>query len=253
MCKKEKEKSKMKNRSIIGILCIILTIAVTFGVSPLVNKMTEGKMEVIQLTRTIRQGEEITSEDIKTVKIGNFGVDPKVIKTSEAIIGKYAVSNLFPDTNLTSEMFTTKANSPEDIFMSLDGNTKAISITIPNLASGLSGKLRQGDIVSVIVVTEEGGIIPPELNFLKVITTTSSTGTDTNPESIKQGEPQSLPATATLLVNDIQAKLIAYYDQTSKLHLSLVFRGETEQSDKFLKAQQEIFDRKSEETEGYNG
>ncbi len=34
---------KMKNRTLIGIVCIVLAVAVTFLVSPLVNRISEQK------------------------------------------------------------------------------------------------------------------------------------------------------------------------------------------------------------------
>lgn len=41
----------MKNRTAIGIVCIILAVAITFGISPLVNKMTEGKTQVVVFSK----------------------------------------------------------------------------------------------------------------------------------------------------------------------------------------------------------
>lgn len=232
----------MKNRSVIGILCIVLAIGITFAVSPLVNKMTEGKTEVVQLTRQLGQGEKITGSDIKMVSIGSFGLAAGVIKSPDEVVGKFASSKLYPNTNLFQDMFTEKANLPEDIFRNLSDGTQAISITIPNLASGLSGKLQQGDIVSAIVVTQEGGVIPPELRYLRVVTATASSGMDTNPGLLKQGDNQKLPATVTVLANKEQSTLLAYHDRTSMIHLSLVFRGDKAIAEKFLEAQARVFD-----------
>ena len=41
----------MKNRTVIGVVCIILAVAITFGISPLVNKMTEGKTQVVVFSK----------------------------------------------------------------------------------------------------------------------------------------------------------------------------------------------------------
>ena len=39
----------MKNRTVIGIVCIVLAVAVTFVVSPLVNNISDKKTEVIRV------------------------------------------------------------------------------------------------------------------------------------------------------------------------------------------------------------
>lgn len=54
----------MKNRTILGIVCIVLAIAVMFGAAPLVNVMTAGKTEVIRFRRDVPQGTRIAAEDV---------------------------------------------------------------------------------------------------------------------------------------------------------------------------------------------
>ena len=51
----------MKNRTIIGVICIILSVTVMFGISPVINKMASKKIEVIQVSKKVEQGEKITS------------------------------------------------------------------------------------------------------------------------------------------------------------------------------------------------
>jgi pilus assembly protein CpaB len=70
----------MKNRTIIGILCIVLAVAVMFGITPLVNSVSSGKIEVLQVVRRIEPGQRITDEDIIKVQIGSFGVKDTAIK-----------------------------------------------------------------------------------------------------------------------------------------------------------------------------
>lgn len=47
----------MKNRTILGIVCIVLAIAVMFGAAPLVNVMTAGKTEVIPVSQGCPPGD----------------------------------------------------------------------------------------------------------------------------------------------------------------------------------------------------
>ena len=233
----------MKNRTIIGIICVILAIAVVFGVSPIINKMASGKMQVIQVTKKIEQGRVITAEDITKVEIGSYGVKAGVIKNENQIVGKFAVSDIIPNINIYPNMLSATANSSEDVFKTLNGTQQAISVTIPSFADGLSGKLQNDDVISVIVVANNDSTIPAELTYVKVITATTSKGTDSDKLATKNDGTADLPATVTLLVNPTQAKLLALYEQTSKIHLTLVYRGSKENADKFLQAQDKILEK----------
>ena len=109
----------------------------------------------------------------------------------------------------------------------LDGTKQAISVTIKSFATGLSGKLQSGDIVSVIVADypEDGKTtIPAELQYVEIISVTASTGYDANTGEATE-EEKELPSTVTFLVLPEQAKVLAELEQVAKLHLALVYRG----------------------------
>lgn len=237
----------MKNRTIIGIICLILAVTVMFGVAPIVNKMASGKMQVVQVIKKIEQGQLITAEDITKVEIGSYGVKDGVIKNEKQIVGKFAASNIYPNINIYAEMLKDTADSADDIFNTLNGSQQAMSITISSFANGLSGKLQNGDIISVISVSNNESIIPAELTYIKVITVTTARGTDSDQLAPKEDGSYDLPSTVTLLVNPTQAKLLALYEQNAKIHLTLVYRGSTENADKFLQTQNQIFEKESEE------
>ena len=46
----------MKNRTIIGIVCIVLALVVTFAVAPLVNKLSDSRTDIVRLKSDIVQG-----------------------------------------------------------------------------------------------------------------------------------------------------------------------------------------------------
>ncbi|WMJ22871.1 RcpC/CpaB family pilus assembly protein [Paludicola sp. MB14-C6] len=232
----------MKNRTVIGISCIILSIAVMFGVSPIINKMTSGKIEVIQLNKHMKQGQQITSNDVVKVTIGSYGIKKNVVKDKNSLIGKYTKNDLYPNCNIYPEMISDKADSAEDTFKSLSGTQMAISISISNLAGGVSGKLKNGDIVSVIAVNESESSISPELTYVKVITTTTAKGSDSNTLKPNEDGTTELPSTVTLLVNPKQAKLLANYEKNGKVHLALVYRGTDENAKKYLEVQNKVFE-----------
>ena len=76
-------------------------------------------------------------------------------------------------------------------------------------------------------------VIPPELQYVEVISVTASSGYDANTgEAV--GEEKELPSTVTLLVTTEQAKVLAGLEQESELHLALVYRGTAENASAFI-------------------
>ena len=241
----------MKNRTVLGILCILLAIAVMFGVSPVVSKMSSGKVTVIQLNKPIAQGKIITADDIVKIEIGSHGVPEPVIRNDKDIIGKYAKSDLYPDVNIIPAMLSENTDNADDILHTLDGNKTAVSVSVPSFAAALSAKLKNGDIVSVIVTSQAGTTIPAELTYVKVITTTTAKGTDQDELQPDEDGNYELPSTITLLANPEQAKLLAGYEANAKMHLALIYRGNGTGAQKFLDAQEKYFtERPVQETGG---
>lgn len=91
----------MKNRTILGVICIVFAIAVMFGVAPLVNKMSASKTNVVRVTADITQGEMITSENIAVVEVGKTGLQENAVTDIKAVIGKYATCDIKSGTNVT--------------------------------------------------------------------------------------------------------------------------------------------------------
>ena len=223
----------MKNRTMLGIICIILAVTVMFGVTPIVNKLAAKKVEIVRVTKDITQGQKISATDITTVTVGGYNLPSDVIKSSKTVIGEYAVCDIKADDYLLPSELSETTGSANDIFKTLDGTKQAISITISSFANGLSGKLQNGDIISIIVVANGESTIPAELTYVKVITTTTSKGADNNQITSNSSSASDLPATVTLLVNPTQAKLLALYEQNAKMHIALIYRGSVEKADEF--------------------
>lgn len=70
----------MKNRTILGIVCIVLAVAVMFGAAPLVNTLTAGKVEIVRFSRDVPQGTRITADDVAVVEVGKTGLQDNAVK-----------------------------------------------------------------------------------------------------------------------------------------------------------------------------
>ena len=189
-----------RNRTVVGVLCILLALLICFGVTPLFSRSASEKTEIVRVTADIKEGDEITAEMVQTVEVGAYNLPSGIMTDKDDVIGKYA--------------------------------------------TGLSGKLESGDIVSVLVADYKGmgeTVIPPELQYVEVISVTASSGYDANTGEAVEDEKE-LPSTVTLLVTTEQAKVLAGLEQESELHLALVYRGAPENADEFIAAQDALIE-----------
>ena len=239
----------MKNRTIIGIVCIVLALVVTFAVAPLVNKLSDSRTDIVRLKSDIVQGHMIQESDIEIVTVGSTGLPANIITKKEAVVGKFAACDLKANTDLLQSMISDKSDSADDVFHTLDGKKQAISITISSFAGGMSGKLENGDIVSLVIFENETNeaTIPGCLTYVKVITTTTAEGFDKDELTPNEDGTYELPTTLTLLVNPTQAKMLVEYENRGVIHADLVYRGDSKTAQKFLDAQDLYFEMLSEQ------
>lgn len=243
--------SFLKNRTVIGIICIVLSLIICFALTPLFNAGVAKKTTILRVAKDIKAGEEITKNMIKTVEVGSYNLPENVFTDMSQVVGKYAKIDMLVDDYILVGKITDKPTAENLYLYSLDGKKQAMSVTIKNFAGGLSGKLISEDIVSVIAPDyQKKGItvIPEELKYVEVIAVTSKKGNDTDVDTTvksksKEEDSKELPSTVTLLVSPEQSKILAELESTGKLHLSLVYRGTKQDTQKFIKIQDEIIEK----------
>lgn len=232
-----------RNRTVIGVLCILLALIICFGVTPLFSRSASEKTEIVRVTKDIKEGDEITAEMVQTVAVGAYNLPQNLMTDKKEVVGKYATADLAAGDYILSSKLSAVPAAENAYLYNLDGKKQAISVTIKSFATGLSGKLESGDIVTVIVADYQGKgetAIPPELQYVEVISVTASSGYDANTGEVV--DEKELPSTVTLLVTTEQAKVLAELEQNSELHLALVYRGTPENAAKFIAAQDALIE-----------
>ena len=227
-----------RNRTVIGVLCILLALIICFGITPIFSRSASEKTEIVRVTKDIKEGDEITAEMVQTVEVGAYNLPQNLMTDKKEVVGKYATADLAAGDYILSSKLSAVPAAENAYLYNLDGTKQAISVTIKSFATGLSGKLESGDIVTVIVADYQGKgetAIPPELQYVEVISVTASSGYDANTGEVV--DEKELPSTVTLLVTTEQAKVLAELEQDSELHLALVYRGAPENAAKFIAAQ----------------
>lgn len=242
-----------RNRTVIGVLCILLALIICFGVTPLFSRSASEKTEIVRVTKDIKEGDEITAEMVQTVEVGAYNLPQNLMTDKKEIVGKYATADLAAGDYILSSKLSAVPAAENAYLYNLDGKKQAISVTIKSFATGLSGKLESGDIVTAIVADYQGKgetAIPPELQYVEVISVTASSGYDANTGEVV--DEKELPSTVTLLVTTEQAKVLAELEQDSELHLALVYRGTPENAAKFIAAQDALIEELYAEPEPEN-
>ena len=231
----------LKNRVMIGVACIVLSLIICFAVTPLFNQTISEKTEIVRVVKEIRLGEEITPDMVKSVDVGAYNLPEDVVKNTDTAIGKFASADLAPGDYIIASKIAEEPAAENAYLYNLK---QAISVSVKSFANGLSGKLQSGDIVSVIApdFKKQGvTVIPPELQYVEVIAVTANSGADANTgERSEDGEDRELPDTVTLLVTPEQSMILAELEADGDIHLSLVFRGEQKQAAEFIAAQETV-------------
>lgn len=244
----------LKNRTILGIICIAIALIICFAITPLFNASKSSTMKIIRIKNDVKIGQQLTSKDIENVEVGAYNMPSEVLQKSEDVVGKYATMEMIKGEYILPTKISDTPASENAYLYGLTGEKRAISITIPSFAGGLSGKLISGDIVSVIAVDykEQGKtLVPEELQYVEVIAVTDSKGNDDETVTVRpDGEEETeLPETVTLLVTPVQANILAELEAEGEIHISLVYRGTAENAQKFISAQEKLLEELTTEDE----
>lgn len=245
-----KKQSIFKSRWLLGSLSVLLGALILLVVQPYVVGRINEQVAVIRVKdKEIKAGDKITKENTEKVTIGKYNLPASVLLKEEEIIGQYAVSRLYAGDLFTSEKVTASPVSGDEYLSGLPAGKMAVSVTLSSFAGGLSGKLEKNDIVRIVAVGETA-YVPESLQYVLALALTNGEGTDKEDIDGKAEAKDRIPKTITLLVDEQQARELAYLEEKEKIHVALVFRGEKALREEFLEKQEEILSKLSEEDAG---
>ena len=234
----------LKNKFVIGIFCILAAFLISFVVLPQIQgSPTNKQSNTIRLKHTIEAGTQITAEMVEMVNIPeNLKKDD--IPDASAIVGRYANTRLYTGDFVTEEKISATLKEQNALAAGTEKGKMVVSVTLPSLASGVSGRLMPGDIVTVMALPKSPSnqslglepepsekdascaIIYPELQYVEVCMSVANDGANANVNADPaKDEKNSLPVTVSLYVNQAQAMKLAEMEQQSTIHLAFVARG----------------------------
>lgn len=251
----DKIKHFFENRTVLGVTCIAVSMIVCFVISPIISNTGKKTITVVRVTSDIKSGDEITKDMVSEIKMSAVNQPEGIVSSNKEIVGKFAAVDMVKGDNILKSKVSDTPYVENTYLAGLDGTNRAISVTLKSFATGLSGKLKSGDVVSIIAPDyKKTGmtIVPSELQFVEVIAATNKSGADV--DEITEDE-NDLPSTVTLLVSEKQALILAELEKVGTVHMALVYRGDRKKAEEFLKAQSDLnnnADKENEESETVN-
>lgn len=60
----------LKSRTVLGVICIVVSLLICFGITPLFNKEISKKIEIVRVVKDIKIGDKVTGDMVRSVKWG---------------------------------------------------------------------------------------------------------------------------------------------------------------------------------------
>lgn len=222
----------IKNRYVIFVLCLILAGVIAFVIVPKSNKNMAESVDVVKVTKQIEKNTQITEDMLEIKQMPKQAVTQSTITDKKQIVGKVSNVQLLPEDNLVMQKFTEVGTETDKALYEMDNSEQfAISVTLANLASSVSGKIQPGDVVSVYGFINETKQLADytDLQYIEVIGVSNSSAEELstrNSDSETDSSDKVIPATVTLSVNRNQAQELVVLENTSSIHIVFVGRGE---------------------------
>ena len=113
-----------RNRTVIGVLCILLALIICFGVTPLFSRSASEKTEIVRVTKDIKEGDEITAEMVQTVEVGAYNLPQNLMTDKKEVVGKYATADLAVGDYILSSKLSTVPAAENAYLYNLDGKNR---------------------------------------------------------------------------------------------------------------------------------
>ena len=234
----------LKNRFVIGVLCIIAALLIAFFAIPMLQGNSQGtNVGTVRMKQPIEAGTQFTAEMLETVSVPEKLIEGGIRDTS-SVVGKYAATDLYDGDYLTMQKLSSTLSEQASFPAGTAKGKTVVSVTLPTLASGVSGHLLPGDVVTVMAMPKgsanqslgvepetestvlSDAIIYPELQYVEVCMATANDGADAS-VAAKTGKDtkNSLPVTVSFYATKEQALRLTELENQNIIHLAFVARG----------------------------
>jgi pilus assembly protein CpaB len=234
-----------RNKVFLGVLCIVVGLVAGFVILPAFTNNAAETRPVPVIKMTVQAGTQLTADMIATQELPKSAFPDALTNPSDAV-GKYATANLYAGDVLTAAKLSSSLEAMDAMAAASEKGKQVVSLTLPNLAAGVSGRLLPGDVVAVMATAKNANqslgldpdadapvqtartMVVPGLEALEVCMVTTNAAADAHVSARpSEGEKNELPVTVSFYVTPEQALLLAALEQNSTIHLAFVARGES--------------------------
>lgn len=231
---------KLNNRFIFGLLSLLLAAIIAFVALPTIARQTNGKTEIVRISKPILKGEQITAENAEVVEVGSYNLPSGIARSLEDVRDLYATADLAQGDYILSTKISRTPVSSDVALNDIPSGKVAISLTVKTLASGLSDKLQPNDIIRIYHFLDVAEEIP-ELRFVRVLSVTDDNGVNVdNTKELSEDEEKQQSATVTVLASPEQAKVITGLENDGVIHVALISRNNENLAKELLAQQEQI-------------
>lgn len=231
---------KLNNRFLFGLLSLLLAAVIAFVALPTIARQTNGKAEIVRITKPVLKGEQLTSDNAEVVEVGSYNLPVNIAKKLADVNGLYATADLAQGDYILTSKISAVPVSSDVALNSIPSGKVAISLSVKTLASGLSDKLQPGDIICVYHFLDLAEEVP-ELRFVKVLSVTDAKGVNVdNTKELTEDEEKQQSATITVLASPEQAKVITALENDGVAHVALICRNNEKLAEELLLQQDQL-------------
>lgn len=246
--------SFLRTRMFYGLLSILVACGICFGAVPALIRSTTDTVEILTFAAPARAGAQVTETMLVSVSLARYHLPDGAVGAEElrSVLGQYVTTDAIPGDVLTAARLSERYPGDDAALLDIPEGKVAISVSLPNLAQSVSGKLRRGDVIRLFCVSKDGvdasAAAPAQLQYVEVLAATYPDGTDVDKEpgalsgGASNADGNDYLATVTLLADPRQAAALAGFEQNAVLHAALVVRGDDARKAAALAAQERLFD-----------
>lgn len=142
----------IRNKFVIGLLCIAIGITVGFVLLPKSQENEAAMAQAVRVQTDIEAGTRLEEAMLETVSVPAASLPSGAHAALESFLGRYAATSLFAGDILTEAKVRDTLADP--VAAGAAKGKQLVSVTMPSLSAGVSGLLRPGDVVSVMVTSK---------------------------------------------------------------------------------------------------
>ena len=142
----------IRNKFVIGLLCIAIGITAGFVLLPKSQENEAAMAQAVRVQTDIEAGTRLKKSCWETVSVPAASLPSGAHAALESFLGRYAATSLFAGDILTEAKVRDTLADP--VAAGAAKGKQLVSVTMPSLSAGVSGLLRPGDVVSVMVTSK---------------------------------------------------------------------------------------------------